>query len=115
MGMLSVVIACDVPHVTDCVRSRNKLECWFANQIDNFESGQEVAWIEIYPAISVPNDDLPNWETLNNFRTVLEQSVLDTPLVVVKDCAIVSQNPHHAGQTASLPLHVFLVWHRIVT
>lgn len=60
------------PYITMPVRTLWQLEFRFANQVDDFISGQKVSLIKIDAAIALPNDDLTHRKTWNNVLPVLQ-------------------------------------------
>ena len=110
----TVLFLWDIPNVPDRVGFGGELEVRFADQIEDFICGKEVAWIEVDPALPMPDDDLPDWKLTNNVGPILQESILDSPLVVVEDCSILTEDSHHRFERVLLPFDIFFMRHVIV-
>ena len=70
MGIITLLW--DAPNVTDGVRLRSKLKIRLADKINDFIGRKEIARVEVYSTLSLPNDNLPHGEATDNIRTVLK-------------------------------------------
>jgi hypothetical protein len=73
-----------LPYITDGVCSGSQLEVRFANKVDDLVRRQEISRIEIYAAVTLPDNDLPDRKSFHDVRAILEQAVLHPPFVVVE-------------------------------
>ena len=83
------------PYITISATLRSKLKILLGYKVDNFVSWQEIAWIEIYAALTFPYNDLTNRKVLYYLMSVLNQTALNPPLVIVKYRAIIFDEPIH--------------------
>ena len=103
----------ELPDIAVRVGPRGEPESWLRDQVDDFVRRQEVARIEIEPALSPPDDDLPDGESVDDVVPILQEAALNAPFVVVEDRPVILDHPEHFRQARALPLNVLIMRHRI--
>ncbi len=102
------------PNIPGGVCFGRQLELWVGNQVNDFVGREEVTLVEVDSSLALPNYYLPNRETRDYVRSILEQPILYPPFVVVEDSSGWLKDTHHRGQTLPLPFNVFFVRHRVI-
>ncbi len=60
-----------LPDIAVGVGFRGKVKFRFCNQVDHFVSGKKLAWVEVYPPASPPNNDLSDRKAFDNIVPIL--------------------------------------------
>ena len=81
-------VLANLPDVANAAGLGSEPESRFGDEIDDLVGGEEVSRVVIESAGTLPDDDLANGEPVDDVGTVLQQSLLHSPLVVVEDGAI---------------------------
>ena len=102
------------PYVTISIALRRQNKVFFGDHENHFIGGQEISLIEIDPAFSLPNNDLPDGKAGNDILTVLKQPSLHAPLMVIKNRTCSFDRSEHFDQAGALPLYVLVMRHRVI-
>ncbi len=112
--MRIIALLMNLPNTSLFIGTGRQFEFWLGNQINHLVIRQEIAGVEIDPTRALPDDDLPYRKPFQDIGSILDETILNSPFVVVKDGTVFSDNTHHLSQTRSLPANVLGMIHAVV-
>src|SRR5687768_14823368 len=111
--MIAVLFLIKCPDISDVACLWAKLEILLCDEIDHFVSGEKEGRVEVMTALAIPDDDLPDRKPANDVLSILQQSRLYAPFVVIEDGTGRGNKAHHLSETIALPCHIFIMGHVI--